>query len=54
MRKQILRERGALGIAGMTNKELPNWIRFPDSERVEWVNQVIFHSLYILSPDFNF
>lgn len=26
MRKQILRERGAIGTSGMTNKDLPNWV----------------------------
>lgn len=40
MRKQILRERGALGVVGASNKEIPSWLRFPDSERVEWLNQV--------------
>lgn len=25
----------------MTNKELPNWMRYPDNERVEWINQML-------------
>ncbi|CAD5213567.1 unnamed protein product [Bursaphelenchus okinawaensis] len=40
MRKQILRERGLIGV-GSTSDELPSWIRFPDTERIEWVNQVL-------------
>jgi hypothetical protein len=40
MRKQILRERGALGVVGASNKEIPSWLKFPDSDRVEWLNQV--------------
>ncbi|CAD5220105.1 unnamed protein product [Bursaphelenchus xylophilus] len=40
MRKQILRERGLIGV-GNKSDELPSWIRFPDTERIEWVNQVL-------------
>ncbi|KAI6201967.1 Extended synaptotagmin-2 [Aphelenchoides besseyi] len=40
MRKQILRERGAMS-AGNRNDELPNWLRYPDAERVEWLNQLL-------------
>lgn len=36
-----MRERGAIPIQGASNKELPNWVRFPDSDRVEWINQML-------------
>jgi hypothetical protein len=50
LRKQILRERGAIPIEGSKYNELPSWVRMPDAERIEWVNQVMLSHFSYCNP----
>lgn len=47
LRNVIMSERNAI-IAQFGGKldELPAWVQFPDTERIEWVNKVSFTTTY--------